>query len=112
MLNGYSQPMPKVMGSAMKFKKLSFEWRSAAPPTVSSTAQTRDTSTASPPRTFAVAIRTTRTTPANDASVARGPSRSIERIISAKIVDRLAVATVVPSGRTTLSVLFAIRSML
>ena len=46
----------------------------------------------------------------NDAVVASGPSRSIERIISAKIVERLAVCTIVPSGSFTLSVVLAIRS--
>ena len=47
-----------------------------------------------------------------DALVASGPSRSIERIISAKIVERLAVSTFVPSGSSTLSVAFAIRRRL
>jgi hypothetical protein len=84
----------------------------AAPPSVQRTPMASDVSTTSAPTRSCVAIKTTTTTAPNEATVASGPSRSIERIISAKIVARLAVSTFVPSGKTTLSVARAILSKL
>ena len=112
MLNGYSEPMPNVIGSAMKFKKLSFSLVHAATPTIQTTPSTRAARTTPVPRRFLVDNATTTATAANDANVASGPSRSIERIISANTVERLAVITRVPSGSSMLSVVLAIRRRL
>ena len=68
--------------------------------------------TATVPRRLRVERATTIATAPNEAAVASGPSRSIERIISAKTVERLAVSTRVPSGSWTLSVVFAMRRRL
>ena len=112
MLNGYSDPMPKVIGKAMKLRKLSRPPKSAALPSIHTTPITSDRITAKEPRFDDVASNTTTTTARNETPVASGPSRSRERIISAKTVARLAVSTRVPSARRTPSIVFAIRSRL
>jgi hypothetical protein len=104
--------MPNVIGSAMKFRKFSFMPHHALPPTIHTTAMINEAITHTKPRMLDVLRSTTIATARSDAPVASGPSRSIDRIISAKIVDRLAVWTIVPSGSRTLSVVFAMRSRL
>ena len=55
MLKGYSEPMPNVIGSAMKFRKLSRTPRMAAKPSVHTTPSSSDASTVKVPRREAVA---------------------------------------------------------
>ncbi len=99
--------MPKVSGSATKFKKFRRVPSHAAPPTVSTTPPSRVVITAADAPRPRVASSTTRITAPSAPAVARKPSVSSARSISAKTVARLAVGSSRPSARRTRWVRFA-----
>ena len=102
--------MPKVIGSAMKFRNVTRTWAQPAPPTIRRTPSISVASAINAAAAGRMVKEMMIKTAINETAVAIGPSRRIERIIDAKTTAEPEVSTTLPFGRCRYCRTEAIRS--